>query len=137
MSARVDLTAQQCSVNLSVIFGTQMFQSNIGFVPQCESPGIDTDNVYPTDPFALQAEEVAKPKHYSGVSPYDVGRSMYGPEGLQIYVLINAVKYIKRYPFKYKGDSDKQLEDLVKARESLDTAIDLHKSIHGGTVRNG
>ena len=80
-----------------------------------------------------------KPDHYNkGVSPYQVGRSMYGASGLQTYVMINALKYIQRYPFKYKGSPEKQLDDLIKAKESLETAIELHKEIHGESkIRHG
>ncbi len=63
---------------------------------------------------------------------------MYGKEGKLIYVLINSIKYIQRYPHKYKGMPDKQLEDLIKARQSLDTAIELHKElICDETLRHG
>lgn len=91
------------------------------------------------DEFEIQHKQITDPVHYNkGVSPYDVGRSMFGPSGLQTFVLINAVKYISRYPYKYKGESDKQLADLIKARQSLDTAIELHKEIYGnGVVRHG
>jgi len=84
-------------------------------------------------------EKVQKPDHYrQGTSPYDVAKSMYGAEGLLKFVTINCVKYVSRYPHKYKGDRDKQLADLVKARQSLDTAIELHKEIYGnGIVRHG
>jgi hypothetical protein len=85
-------------------------------------------------------DAVAKPEHYrkGAVSPYDVGESMYGKEGKLIYVLINSIKYIQRYPHKYKGAPDKQLEDLIKARQSLDTAIELHKELNcDATLRHG
>lgn len=82
---------------------------------------------------------VAKPEHYNkGVSPYEVGRTMFGPEGLLKFLLINSIKYIQRYPFKYQGDTKKQLEDLIKARQSIETAIELHTEIYGdGTIRHG
>jgi hypothetical protein len=83
--------------------------------------------------------DVANPDHYNkGVSPYDVARTMFGASGLQKFVLINSIKYIQRYPHKHKGDTQKQLADLIKARQSLDTAIELHKELYGnGTVRHG
>lgn len=81
--------------------------------------------------------EGSSPDHYSqGVSPYDVIQSMFGPEGLQWYVIGNAVKYIQRYPHKYAGDPDSQLQDLLKARNSIDTAIELHRKIHD-QIRHG
>ena len=84
-------------------------------------------------------DKVQNPDHYrQGASPYDMAKSMYGSEGLLKFVTINCVKYVSRYPHKYKGDRDKQLADLVKARQSLDTAIELHKEIYGnGIVRHG
>ncbi len=91
--------------------------------------------------FSLPSTEndAANPTHYNkGVSPYDVGESMYGLAGLLTYVLINSIKYIQRYPHKYLGVPEKQLEDLIKARQSLDTAIELHKKLHcNGTIRHG
>ena len=86
-----------------------------------------------------KSKTVANPEHYNkGVSPYDVATTMFGAEGLLKYVLINSIKYIQRYPYKHLGNSEKQLEDLIKARESLDTAIQLHKQIYGdGTIRHG
>jgi len=89
-------------------------------------------------PFSNE-EAVSNPKHYNqGPSPYDVARTMYGPEGLLTFVTINSIKYIQRYPHKYKGEPDKQLHDLIKARQSLETAIELHKEIYGdGTIRHG
>lgn len=82
---------------------------------------------------------VENPSHYQkGVSPYDVAKSMYGAEGLLKFVTVNAIKYIQRFPHKYKGDPDKQLDDLIKAKRSLETAIELHTEIHGGTyIRHG
>ncbi len=79
------------------------------------------------------------PDHYNkGISPYDVAKTMYGADGLLKFVTINAIKYIQRYPHKYKGDPDKQLDDLIKAKKSLETAIELHKEIQGGsTIRHG
>jgi hypothetical protein len=86
-----------------------------------------------------ESPSVANPAHYrNGVSPYDVGTAMYGSEGLLIFVLINSIKYIQRYPHKFKGIPDKQLEDLIKARQSLDTAIQLHKNLYcDATLRHG
>ena len=87
----------------------------------------------------IAMDKIQNPEHYKqGVSPYDVAKSMYGPEGLLKFVTINSVKYIQRYPFKYKGDPEKQLDDLIKAKRSLETAIELHKEIHGGLhIRHG
>ena len=84
-------------------------------------------------------DQVANPAHYNnGTSPYDVAKSMYGAEGLLKFVTINSVKYISRYPHKYKGDPEKQLDDLIKAKRSLETAIELHKEIHGNQhIRHG
>ena len=78
----------------------------------------------------LSTEKVENPNHYKqGVSPYDVAKSMYGAEGLLKFVTVNAIKYIQRFPHKYKGDPEKQLDDLIKAKRSLETAIELHKEI--------
>jgi len=87
----------------------------------------------------IAMDKIQNPEHYKqGVSPYDVAKSMYGPEGLLKFVTINSVKYIQRYPFKYKGDPEKQLDDLIKAKRSLETAIELHKEIHGDLhIRHG
>ena len=87
----------------------------------------------------IAINKVQNPDHYrQGASPYDMAKSMYGSEGLLKFVTINCVKYVSRYPHKYKDDRDKQLADLVKARQSLDTAIELHKEIYGnGIVRHG
>ena len=87
----------------------------------------------------IAIDKIQDPDHYKhGISPYDVAISMYGPEGLLKFVTINSVKYIQRYPFKYKGDPDKQLDDLIKAKRSLETAIELHKEIHGDQhIRHG
>ena len=80
--------------------------------------------------FSLSNQDVANPDHYKkGVAPYDVGRSMFGAAGLLKYVLINAVKYTQRYPHKHKDNPEAQLADLIKARQSIDTAIELHKEI--------
>jgi hypothetical protein len=82
-----------------------------------------------------KASSVANPAHYqNGVSLYDVGSSMFGDEGLLTFVLINSIKYIYRYPQKFKGIPDKQLEYLIKARQSLDTAIELHKKVYCDTT---
>ena len=95
-----------------------------------------SNNEYEVD---IAINKIQDPDHYKqGVSPYDVAKSMYGPEGLLKFVTINSVKYIQRYPFKYKGDPDKQLDDLIKAKRSLETAIELHKEIHGDQhIRHG
>jgi len=87
----------------------------------------------------IALDKIQNPEHYKqGVSPYDVAKSMYGAEGLLKFVTINSVKYIQRYPFKYKGDPEKQLDDLIKAKRSLETAIELHKEIHGDLhIRHG
>jgi hypothetical protein len=87
----------------------------------------------------LRKSSVSDPDHYNqGVSPYDVAKTMYGAEGLLKFVTINSVKYIQRYPHKFKGNPDKQLDDLVKAKRSLETAIELHKEIYGDTsTRHG
>jgi len=87
----------------------------------------------------IVVDKIENPSHYKqGVSPYDVAKSMYGSEGLLKFVTINSVKYIQRYPFKYKGDPDKQLDDLIKAKRSLETAIELHKEIYGDQhIRHG
>ena len=84
-------------------------------------------------------DTVANPSHYNkGVSPYQVATTMFGEEGLLKFVLINSIKYIQRYPFKHKGNNKKQLDDLIKARQSLDTAIELHTKLYGdGTIRHG
>lgn len=105
----------------------------LGF--QKEESGEDQIVITPHD----ADESVSKPKHYNrGPSPYDVAKTMYGPEGLLTFVTINSIKYIQRYPHKYKGEPEKQLHDLIKARQSLDTAIQLHKEIYGnGTIRHG
>ncbi|MFZ8904035.1 MAG: DUF3310 domain-containing protein [bacterium] len=86
-----------------------------------------------------ESETVANPAHYNkGVSPYQVAMTMFGEQGLLTYVLINSIKYIQRYPYKHKGNQQKQLEDLIKARQSLETAIDLHKKVYGdGALRHG
>ncbi len=88
---------------------------------------------------SFEPDKVANPSHYNqGASPYDMARSMYGAEGLLKFVTVNAVKYVSRYPHKHKGNPDQQLSDLVKARQSLDTAIELHKEIYGNDiVRHG
>ena len=104
---------------------------------------MSNDNLY-DHVMMWQAEEEEQedqtgsaPDHYSqGVSPYDVIRSMFGPEGLQWYAIGNAVKYIQRYPHKYAGDPDSQMQDLLKARNSIDTAIELHREIYD-QIRNG
>ena len=84
-----------------------------------------SNNEYEVD---IAINKIQDPDHYKqGVSPYDVAKSMYGPEGLLKFVTINSVKYIQRYPFKYKGDPDKQLDDLIKAKRSLETEIKLAK----------
>jgi hypothetical protein len=73
---------------------------------------------------------IANPEHYKkGVSPYDVARSMFGAAGLLKYVLVNAIKYTQRYPHKHKDNPEAQLADLIKARQSIETAIELHKEI--------
>tara|TARA_B100002019_G_C20819395_1_gene379831 strand:+ start:206 stop:523 length:318 start_codon:yes stop_codon:yes gene_type:complete len=72
-----------------------------------------------------------KPEHYNkGVSPYEVAETMFGADGLLQYVLINAIKYIQRYPHKYAGEPVMQLADLKKARQSLDKAIELHEELY-------
>ena len=82
----------------------------------------------------LERPKATKPDHYSkGVSPYDVAETMYGPQGLLHFTTINSIKYIQRYPHKFKGQPEKQLDDLIKARNSLDTAIEMHKKIYGGS----
>ena len=87
----------------------------------------------------LNKGTVSDPSHYNkGVSPYDVAKTMYGAEGLLKFVTVNAIKYIQRFPHKYKGDPDKQLGDLIKAKKSLETAIELFTEIHGGSyIRHG
>lgn len=87
----------------------------------------------------IKTDSVADPTHYNkGVSPYDVAKSMYGAEGLLTFVTVNSIKYIQRYPHKFKGNPDKQLDDLVKAKRSLETAIELHKEIYASnSTRNG
>lgn len=114
---------------MSVKCGTEMFDF------QKATGGDDRLVITPLP----KENQVAKPEHYrKGISPYDVGETMYGYEGLLHYVTINSIKYIQRYPHKYKGIPEKQLEDLIKARESLDTAIELHKKIYGdGQIRHG
>ena len=105
------------------------------FIPNDE---IESPDLLVTGSSFLQ-DSIAKPSHYNqGVSPYDVARTMYGAEGLLKFVTVNAVKYVSRYPHKHKGNPDQQLSDLVKARQSLDTAIELHKEIYGNDiVRHG
>jgi|TARA_B100000073_G_scaffold136588_1_gene112106 hypothetical protein len=88
----------------------------------------------------LNKGTVSDPSHYNkGVSPYDVAKTMYGAEGLLKFVTVNAVKYVSRYPHKFRGNPNKQLDDLVKAKRSLETAIELHKEIYGdqNTLRHG
>ena len=87
----------------------------------------------------IKTNSVSDPSHYNqGVSPYDVAKTMYGAEGLLTFVTVNSIKYIQRYPHKFRGNPDKQLDDLVKAKRSLETAIELHKEIHGNTsTRHG
>ena len=89
--------------------------------------------------FTNLPSSTGKPDHYNkGISPYDVAKTMYGAEGLLKFVTVNAIKYIQRFPHKYKGDPDKQLEDLIKAKKSLETAIELFTQIHGGSyIRHG
>ncbi len=84
-------------------------------------------------------DKIQDPDHYKqGVSPYDVAKTMYGAEGLLTFVTVNSIKYIQRYPHKYKGSPVKQLDDLIKAKRSLETAIELHKEIHGDShIRHG
>tara|TARA_X000000950_G_scaffold125246_1_gene156694 strand:+ start:351 stop:671 length:321 start_codon:yes stop_codon:yes gene_type:complete len=105
------------------------------FIPQ---EGIESPDHLVTG-LLFEQYEMANPSHYKkGVSPYDVAKTMYGAEGLLQFVTINAVKYVSRYPHKHKGNSEQQLADLVKARQSLDTAIELHKEIYGNkVVRHG
>ena len=80
--------------------------------------------------FSMPTQEVANPDHYKkGVAPYDVARSMFGVSGLLKYVLVNAIKYTQRYPHKHKDNPEAQLADLIKARQSIETAIELHKEI--------
>jgi len=134
---------------LSVIIGIQMFNQTHGRddrrdievdPPSSYEESICQENekiIYKTEEDAV--DNIQNPKHYKqGVSPYDVAKTMYGADGLLKFVTINSVKYIQRYPFKYKGDPDKQLDDLIKAKRSLETAIELHKEIYGnGIVRHG
>lgn len=107
-------------------------------------PGSEPGSFY--DEFATDGVEIkldkksaAEPEHYKkGIQPYDVAKSMFGAEGLLIFVMTNSIKYIQRYPFKFKGSPDKQLDDLLKAKRSLETAIELHKEIHGDkNIRHG
>lgn len=86
-----------------------------------------------------QTGDVENPSHYNqGCSPYDVAKTMYGAKGLLTFVTINSIKYIQRYPHKFKGSPDKQLDDLIKAKTSLETAIELHQEIYGGKhIRHG
>ena len=103
-----------------------------------EESTVNLDLLNVAETFA-NVESVQNPDHYKkGVSPYDVAKSMYGADGLLKFVTVNAIKYIQRYPHKYKEDSDKQLDDLIKAKRSLETAIELHKEIHGeSNIRHG
>ena len=103
-----------------------------------EEPSVCLDNLNTAVEETVKTK-IENPDHYKkGVSPYDVAKSMYGADGLLKFVTVNAIKYIQRYPHKYKGDSDKQLDDLLKAKRSLETAIELHKEIHGGShIRHG
>tara|TARA_A100000171_G_C2068108_1_gene113334 strand:- start:169 stop:561 length:393 start_codon:yes stop_codon:yes gene_type:complete len=116
-----------------VITPPSSYETTLGFYQE------DTE----TQQYDVETEEqtmsAENPSHYQkGVSPYDVAKSMYGAEGLLKFVTVNAIKYIQRFPHKYKGDPDKQLEDLIKAKRSLETAIELHTEIHGGTyIRHG
>ena len=105
------------------------------FIP---NDGIESPDLLVTG-LSFEPDTVANPSHYNkGVSPYDMARTMYGAEGLLKFVTVNAVKYVSRYPHKHKGNPDQQLSDLVKARQSLDTAIELHKEIYGNDiVRHG
>ena len=89
----------------------------------------------PVSGSSFSSIDEAQPTHYSqGASPYDDIKALFGAEGLMTYVTGNALKYIKRYPYKHKGDPDKQLEDLTKARNSLNKAIELHKEINAADV---
>ena len=89
--------------------------------------------------FSLPNQDVANPEHYSkGVAPYDVARAMFGASGLLKYVLVNAIKYTQRYPHKHKDNPEAQLADLNKARQSIETAIELHKEIfNNNSKRHG
>ena len=135
---------------MSVITGIQMFNQISGRDDRRDIE-VDPPSSYEEsivreyDKIIYECEEetavdkIQNPEHYKqGVSPYDVAKSMYGADGLLKFVTINSVKYIQRYPFKYKGEPDKQLDDLIKAKRSLETAIELHKEIYGnGIVRHG
>lgn len=89
--------------------------------------------------FSLPNQDVANPEHYNkGVAPYDVARTMFGASGLLKYVLVNAIKYTQRYPHKHKDNPEAQLADLNKARQSIETAIELHKEIfNNNSERHG
>tara|TARA_B100001173_G_scaffold286160_1_gene273624 strand:- start:4125 stop:4535 length:411 start_codon:yes stop_codon:yes gene_type:complete len=116
------------------------YLSNPGLDPQVSGSGSLYGEVLKDAPINnVKDKSVAEPEHYKkGVQPYDVAKSMYGPEGLFIFVMTNSIKYIQRYPFKYKGSPEKQLDDLIKAKRSLETAIELHKEIHGDkNIRHG
>ena len=95
--------------------------------------------LFGSDDYLVVEPAAEDPAHYNkGISPYDVAKTMYGAEGLLTFVTVNSIKYIQRYPHKYKGSPDKQLDDLIKAKRSLETAIELHKEIHGDQhIRHG
>jgi len=85
--------------------------------------------------FSLSNQDVGNPEHYNkGVAPYDVAKTMFGASGLLKYVLINAIKYTQRYPHKHKDNPEAQLADLIKARQSIETAIELHKEIFNSNL---
>jgi hypothetical protein len=103
--------------------------ANVDIIPSFKN---QTNDINPTG-------DVENPSHYNqGCSPYEVARTMYGAKGLLTFVTINSIKYIQRYPHKFKGSPDKQLDDLIKAKRSLETAIELHQEIYGAKhIRHG
>ena len=120
-----------------VITPPSSYETSVGLYD--EERGYEDEGKNYEEDFTFLTQKAENPDHYNkGISPYDVAKTMYGAEGLFKFVTINAIKYIQRYPHKYKGDPDKQLDDLIKAKKSLETAIELHKEIHrGSTIRHG
>ena len=70
-------------------------------------------------------DAVKHPKHYceGGIETIDFIRAKLGV-GFQDYCIGNVLKYISRYKYK-----DNPTEDLEKARQYLDWAIEENKAI--------
>ena len=120
-----------------VITPLSSYETSVGLYD--EERGYEDEGKNYDEDFTNLPSKAANPDHYNkGISPYDVAKTMYGAEGLLKFVTVNAIKYIQRFPHKYKGDPDKQLGDLIKAKKSLETAIELFTEIHGGSyIRHG